>query len=457
MLHTDVPGIIKRHGQFGNEGGQKMSPEVVGLIGIGVMLILFAIGMPIAFGMATAGVAGYAYLTSTGTAFSLLPRDIFEQFASYPLSVIPMFVMMGCYAFASGIGKKLFDTAYVILGQMPGGLTIATIAASTGFGAICGSTSATCATIGKVALPEMKKHGYKDWLSTGTVTVAGGLGIIIPPSTTFIVYGILTEQSIGKLFISGIIPGIILAILFIATVYVICKRDPAAGPAGPVTTMKQKFFSLTGLADTFVLFVLTIGGLFAGWFSPTQAGAIGAAGALLIGLINRQLQWSKFIESTKDGLRISVMILLLIACATIFGHFITRTTMPAELANWVGGLDIAPIWVMIMILVFWFILGCFIDAMAIIILLMPIVYPMIVNLGYDLIWFGLIVTVLSMTAVVTPPVGVNAYVVKGIAKDVPLTTIFKGVFPYLIPFFAGIVLFVAFPSLATFLPKFITY
>jgi C4-dicarboxylate transporter, DctM subunit len=434
-----------------------MSSEVIGIIGIVFMLVLFAIGMPIAFAMGLAGIAGYAYLVSPGTAFSLLPRDIFEQFASYPLSVIPMFVIMGCYAFASGIGKKLFDTAYVLLGSMKGGLTVATIAACTGFGAICGSTSATCATIGKVAIPEMKRHGYKDWLSTGTVTVAGGLGILIPPSTTFIVYGILTEQSIGKLFISGIIPGIILAILFIITVYIICKRDPQAGPAGPHTTWKQKFKSLSGLLDTIILFIVTIGGLFAGWFSPTQAGAIGAAGALIIGLINRQLTWKNFTEGTKDGLRISCMIMLLIACATVFSHFITRTNMPAELANWVGGLDVSPVWIMIMILAFWFVLGCFIDAMAIIIFLIPIVFPIISNLGYDPIWFGMMVTVLSMTAVVTPPVGVNAYVVKGIAKDVPLTTIFKGVFPFLIPFFAAIILFVAVPSLATFLPKFITY
>jgi C4-dicarboxylate transporter, DctM subunit len=434
-----------------------MSNEVIGIIGIVVMLVLFAMGIPIAFAMAIAGLAGYAYIVNPSVAFNLLPRDVFEQFASYPLSVIPMFVMMGCYAFASGIGKRLFDTAYVILGHMPGGLTAATIAASTGFGAICGSTSATCATIGKVAIPEMKKHGYKDWFSTGTVTVAGGLGIIIPPSTTFIVYGILTEQSIGKLFISGIIPGIILAILFIGTVVVICKRDPAAGPPGPATTWKQKIISLKGLTDTIILFLVTIGGLFAGWFSPTQAGAIGAAGALVIGLINRQLTWKNFMEGTKDGLRISAMIMLLIAGAVVFGHFITRTGMPITLANWVGGLEVAPWVVMAMILVFWFILGCLIDAMAIIVFLVPIVYPIVTNLGYDLIWFGMMVTVLSMTAVVTPPVGVNAYVVKGIAKDVPLTTIFKGVFPYLIPFFVGIVILTAAPVIATWLPGYITY
>lgn len=434
-----------------------MSPLIIGGIGICVMLILFGIGMPISFAMALAGMAGFAYLASPAAGFSLLPRDIYEQIASYPLSVIPMFVMMGCYAFASGIGRKLFSTAYAILGHLPGGLTIATIAASTGFGAICGSTSATCATIGKVALPEMKKYGYQDWLSTGTVTVAGGLGIIIPPSTTFIVYGIQTEQSIGKLFISGIIPGIILAILFMITVYFICRRFPNAGPAGPSTTLGQKLASLKGLIDTIILFIITIGGLFAGIFSPTQAGAIGSAGALVIGLINRELTWQKFVDATKEGLRLSCMILLLIAGATVFGHFITRTTMPILLANWVGTLNVAPIVVMILLIVFWFILGCFIDAMAIIVLLMPIVFPLITNLGFDPIWFGVIVTVLSMTAVVTPPVGVNAYVVKGIARDIPLQTIFKGVMPFLIPFFAGIFILIAFPELSIFLTRFVTY
>ncbi|MCL6478633.1 MAG: TRAP transporter large permease [Peptococcaceae bacterium] len=434
-----------------------MSPEIVGLIGIGVMLLLFAMGMPIAFAMALAGVAGYAYIVSPAVGFSLLPRDIFEQFASYPLSVIPMFVLMGCYAFASGIGQKLFNTAYTLVGHMPGGLAIATIAASTGFGAICGSTSATCATIGKIAIPEMKRFGYKDWVSTGTVTVSGGLGIMIPPSTTFIVYGILTQQSIGKLFIAGIIPGIILAALFMGTIYYICKRDPSGCSTGPATTLKQKLISLKGLADTLILFGITIGGLFAGWFTPTQAGAIGATGALVIGLINRQLTWQKFVEATKDGLRLSCMILLLIAGATVFGHFIARTAMPIKLANLVGALDVSPVAIMVLIIAFWFILGCFIDAMALIVLLVPIILPVITNLGYDLIWFAVIITVLSMIAVVTPPVGVNAYVVKGITKDVPLTTIFRGVFPFLIPFIVGLALLVAFPGLSTFLTRFITY
>lgn len=434
-----------------------MSPEIVSLLGMVLMIILFVIGVPIAFAMALAGVVGYAYLVSPEVGFSLLPRDVFEQFTSYPLSVIPMFVLMGCYAYASGIGRKLFETAQTIFGFLPGGLAVATVAASAGFGAICGSTSATCATIGKIAVPEMKRFGYADWLSTGTVAVAGGLGIMIPPSTIFIVYGILTEQSIGKLFIAGIIPGIILAALFMFTVYLICKRDPASGPVGPATTWKEKLISLTGLIDAIVIFGLTIGGLFAGWFTPTQAGAIGAAEAIIIGLINRQLTWEKFIQATRDGLRLSCMIMLLIAGATVFGHFITRTAMPMQLANWVSTLDVSPAVIMLIIIAFWFFLGCFIDAMPIVVLLVPILLPIITSFGYDLIWFAVVVVALSMVAVVTPPVGVNAYVVKGILEDVPLTTIFKGIFPFLIPFAIGIALIIAFPSLSTFLTEFITY
>jgi C4-dicarboxylate transporter DctM subunit len=430
---------------------------LIGSIGVIVLLLLFAIGMPVSFCLALAGMAGFAYLVSPSTGFAILPRDLFEQFTSYPLSVIPMFVMMGCYAFASGIGKKLFDTAYTIAGQMRGGLTIAVIAACTAFGAICGSTAATCATIGKVAIPEMKRFNYDDQFATGTLAVAGGLGIMIPPSTSFIVYGIITEQSIGKLYISGIIPGLILAALFMATVYILCRRNPHYGPPGPHTSWKQKLISLTGLTDTIILFVVSLGGLFAGWFSPTQSGAIGSVGALLIGIINRELTWQKFLQATKEGLRISCMILFLIASAIVFGHFIARTTVPIALVQYASSMEISPLIVMIFILIFWFILGTFLDAMAVMVLLLPILYPLVVKLGFDPIWFGAIVTVLCMTAVVSPPEGVNVFVVKGIARDVPVATIFRGTIPYLIAFFIGFILLIAFPQLATFLPSLITY
>jgi C4-dicarboxylate transporter, DctM subunit len=434
-----------------------MSPILIGSIGVVVLLFFFSVGMPMAFSMAIVGVAGFAYMVSPAAAFSLLPRDVFDQFTSYSLSVIPMFVMMGCYAFASGIGRKLYDTAYVILGRLSGGLAIASVAACALFGAVCGSTAATTATIGKVALPEMKKHNYNDMFATGTLATAGGLGIMIPPSTSFIVYGLLTEQSIGKLYIAGIIPGIIIAMLFIGTILVWCKLKPKAGPPGPSTTLKQKAKSLTGVLDALVLFLVTMGGLFAGWFTPTQAGAIGCVGSLVIGLVNRELTWQKFIDSTKDGLRITCMIMLLIAGATVFSHFITRTTMPMVLANWVDGLSVPPVVIMILILVFYFILGTFLDAMACIVLVVPILFPMVISLGYDPIWFGVMVTLLSMIAVVSPPDGVNVYVVKAISRDVPIETIFWGTIPYLVPFLAATVIFVAFPQICTFLSKLISY
>ena len=434
-----------------------MNPILIGSIGIALLLVLFAIGVPMAFSMALVGAVGFAYLVSPNSALSLLSRDIFGQFTSYPLSVIPMFVMMGSYAFASGIGKKLFNTAYVMLGRLPGGLAMADIAASTAFGAVCGSTAATTATIGKTALPEMKKYHYKDVFATGTVAVAGGLGIMIPPSTSFIVYGLLTEQSIGKLYIAGIIPGIMLAVLFISTVLIWCWHDPAAGPPGPSTTWKQKLASLVGVIDGLLLFIVAIGGLFAGWFTPTEAGAIGSAGALVIGIITRELTWKKFLDATRDGLRISCMIMLLIAGATVFSHFITRTNMPTVLSEWVGSLAVPNFVVMIMILAFYFVLGTFLDAMACIVLAIPILFPMVINLGYDPIWFGVMVTLESMIAVVTPPDGVNVYVAKGIARDVPIETIFKGTIPYIIPFFVGAALLLVFPQLATILPRFITY
>jgi C4-dicarboxylate transporter DctM subunit len=434
-----------------------MSPFAAGIIGFGALLFLFIMGIPIAFSMILVGMLGFIYIVSPASGLSLPIRDIFSQFTSYPLTVIPMFVLMGTYAFSAGIGRKLYRTTYTIMGQTRGGLAIASIWASAGFGAVCGSTSATCATIGRVAIPEMRKYNYSDVLSTGTIAAAGGLGIMIPPSTTFIVYGILTEQSIGKLFISGIVPGVIIAILFMLTVVIYTRRNPTAGPPGPPTSWRQKINSLTGLTDTLLLFALTMGGLFSGWFSPTQAGAIGGAGALLIGIARRELTWKGFVESSRDGLRISCMILLLVAGATVFGHFIAVTQIPASLAKWAGGLPVAPWVIMALLYVFWFILGCFVDAMALIVLLVPIFYPLVLQLGYDPIWFGVIITVFSMVAVVTPPVGVNAYVVKGLFKEIPLETVFKGILPYLVPFTVAIALLIAFPAIATFLPRFISY
>lgn len=434
-----------------------MSPVVTGLVGIGVLLLLFLLRMPVGFAMGFVGVAGFAYLADPGPALSLLAQDIFEQYSSYPLSVIPMFILMGTFAFASGISKRLYETAYTWVGGVRGGLTIATVIACAGFAAICGSTAATAATMGKIALPEMKKYKYDNTLATGTVAASGTLGILIPPSTILIVYGILTEESIGKLFIAGVLPGILLSLAFVMVVAILCLRNPQLGPPGTPTSFKHKVKAVNGIIEAIILFLLTIGGLFMGWFSPTQAGAIGAGGALLIGLARRQLTWKNFFEAGKEGLRTSCMVLIIITGATIFGHFMAISNIPFALADWIKNLPIPPVALMGVIIFLYFIGGFFMDSMALVVVTIPIFFPVVMQLGYDPIWFGVIIVLVSEMGVITPPVGVNVFVIKGIAPDVPLYVIFRGIFPFLIALILMTALLVAFPGIAVFLPGLVSY
>ncbi len=434
-----------------------MSPETTGIVGIGLLLVLFLLKMPVAFAMALTGLVGFAYLAGPGPALSIMAQDIFEQFSSYPLSVIPMFILMGSFAFASGISQRLYRTTYAWVGALRGGLTIATVLACAGFAAICGSTAATAATMGKIALPEMKKYKYDDTLATGTVASAGTLGVMIPPSTVLIVYGILVEESIGKLFMAGILPGILLSLFFVATVAILCLRNPQLGPPGMATTWKEKIKATGGIVEAVILFLLAIGGLFLGWFSPTQAGAIGAGGALLIGLIRRQLTWKVFFDAGRDGLRTGCMVLVIITGAVIFGHFMAISTIPFILADWLGGLPIHPMAVMAILIFIYFLGGFFMDSMALIVVTIPIFFPIVLNLGFDPIWFGVIIVLTGEMGVITPPVGVNVFVIKGIAPDVPLETIFRGIMPFLAALIIATIIIVIFPQIATFLPSFITY
>ncbi|BBO83853.1 C4-dicarboxylate ABC transporter permease [Desulfosarcina ovata subsp. sediminis] len=430
-----------------------MDPVLTGLVGIVLLLLLFTLNMPVSFAMAFVGFTGFGYLVSWEAAVSLLIRDIFAQLSSYPLNVIVLFVLMGSFAFASGMSSRLYESAYKIAGKMPAGLAVATILACSGFAAICGSTAATVATIGRVALPEMRRFGYNHRLATGCIASAGVIGILIPPSTIFIVYGILTEQSIGSLFAAGIVPGVVLTLFFVLTVFFIAFKNKEIAPSGKATTIGEKLKALWRIADIFLLFGLSIGGLFLGWYSPNQAAGVGAAGALLIGLAHRQLTWQKFINASKEGLRTACMIMMLIAGASVFGKFMAVTTIPAQLSTWVSGLPLPSMGIMALICVMFFVGGCFLDAMALIMLTIPIIYPVVLDLNYDPVWFGVVIVLISQIAVVTPPVGVNVYVTKGIVPNVPIAAIFRGTFPFLVAMFILLVFVLIFPGLILWLPN----
>jgi len=429
-----------------------VSPVVIGIIGIAILILTFILSMPIGFAMAFVGLIGFCFLVSPPAGLSLLARDVFASFSSYSLTVLPMFMFMGAITFASGMSRRLYDAGYTLFGQMRGGLAMATIAGCASFAAICGSTNATAAAMGKVSLPEMKRYNYDDSLATGCVAAAGSLGILIPPSTIFIVYGILTEQSIGKLFVAGVFPGLLLATIFMAVVSLLCWRNPSLGPAGVPTSWKEKLDSLTGVIEMLILFALVMGGLFLGWFSPTQAGGAGAAGALLIGLARRQLNWAGFLNAVKDSLRITCEVMVIITGAIVFGHFIAVTQIPFVLADWVSALPLPPAAIMGVIVLMYLLGGCFMDALALITLTIPIFYPLVIAMGFDPIWFGVIIVLVTEMGVITPPVGINVYVIKGIAEDVPLETIFKGTFPFLGGLIIAVSILIAFPQIALFLP-----
>jgi len=435
-----------------------MSPLHVGLISIIAFMVLLMLRMPIAYAMALVGFVGFAYLTSPAAAFSMVANEIFTNFSSYSLGVIAMFVWMGFLAFYSGIGTKLYVFAYKLIGHYPGGLAIATQAACAVFGAICGSNTATAATIGAIALPEMNKYKYDVSLATASVAAGGVLGVLIPPSVIFIVYGIATEQSVGKLFIAGIIPGIVLMLLYMAAIYIITSRRKELGPPGAKADWQERFSALRGgLGEVLVIFLISMGGLFIGWFTPTEAGAVGAAGVLGVALFKRSISWEGFNKSLLDATRTTAMIMLLIAGAMIFGRLMAISRVPFELAQLAGSLPLPPFAVMAVILLIYLVLGCFIDALAMILLTIPIFYPIAVNmLGYDPIWFGVIIVLTVAMGVITPPVGMNVYIIKGIAPDIPLEMIFKGIWPFLLAIIICLAILMAFPQLATFLPGLIS-
>lgn len=435
-----------------------MTPVMIGILGVIVLLILVAIKIPIAYSMFAVGFVGFAILVSPSAALNMVSTEIFSNFSSYTLSVIPMFVWMGFIAYYSGVGTNLYAMAHRLVGKLPGGLAIATQAACAIFGAICGSNTATAATMGAIALPEMRKYGYDDSLSTASVAAAGALGVLIPPSVIFIVYGVATEQSIGKLFISGIVPGILLMLFYMAIIFILVKRNPSLAPLkAQENVMTGRGFLKSGIPEVLITFLISLGGLFAGWFTPTEAGAVGAGSILLVTLVRRELKWEGFIKSLKDTTRTTAMIMLLVAGAMVFGRFIAVSRLPYEMASWAANLQMPPFVIMLVILLIYMVLGCFIDALAMVLLTVPIFYPVVVDvLGYNPIWFGVIIVMVVAMGVITPPVGMNVFIIKGVAKDISLETIFKGVWPFLIALCACIIILILFPGITTFLPELLT-
>lgn len=434
-----------------------MNPVHVGIIGVVFLVVILFSKFPVAFCMALVGLLGFGYLVSPEAGLNIIVKDFYTVFSSYSLTVVPLFVFMGQILFYAGISRKLYDAAYAWLGHYKGGLAMATVGACAGFSAICGSTNATAATMATVALPEMKRFKYRDELATGVVAAGGSLGILIPPSVIFIVYGIMTEQSIGKLFMAGILPGILLSILFILTIYIWVSIKPEMAPRVEKQGFRVRIRSLTGLIEVIILFVLVMGGLFIGIFTPTEAGAVGAFGGLIIPLVRRQLSWQGFIMALYSSTRTTCMIFMIVAGATVFGHFLAVTTIPTTLSTWVVGLPIPPWAVMIVVMFFFLIGGCFMDALGMIMLTIPIFYPVAIALGYDPIWFGVVIVLVTELGVITPPVGINVYVVSGIAKNVPLEVIFKGAIPFVLTLLTYVIIMVFFPQIALFLPSFAAY
>jgi len=431
-----------------------MTPLTVGFIGIGVLFLFLFSGMPIGVAMCLTGFLGFAVLRGLESAFGILMTVPYTTFANYSFSVIPLFILMGAFCYNAGISTDLYNTANKWLGQLRGGLAMATVGASASFAAVSGSSVATAATMATVALPEMKKYQYDPALATGSLAAGGTMGILIPPSVGLVIYGIITEVSIGKLFLAGFIPGILEAVFYIGTIALMCRIKPSFGPRGAKTNLVTKITSLKNTWMVLLLFVLVLGGIYFGISTPTEAAGVGAFGAFCIALGRRKLKWQAFKRSILETIQNTAMVILIVLGAMILGYFLAVSRVPTTLANTIGGLPVDRYIILAAICVFLLALGCVLDAPAMILLITPIIFPVVVNMGFDPIWFGIIMVRMCEIALITPPVGLNVFVIKGIAKDVPTYTIFKGILPFLLADVVHVALLIAFPQLSLYLPSF---
>jgi tripartite ATP-independent transporter DctM subunit len=430
-----------------------VDPIVAGALGTGLVFLLLFIGMPIAFAMFFVGFVGVAYLTSFSAALPVLARTAYEVSAYYPYTVIPLFIVMGGFAGSSGMTRELYATFDQWLRKLPGGLSIATIGACAGFSAVSGSSVATAAAMGTVALPEMKRFGYSMRLATGSIAAGGTLGFLIPPSIGFVVYGLLTEQSIGKLLIAGVVPGLLLALAYIFIVILLVKLNPLLAPASPEPALwKDKLSSLMTIWEPLSIFVVVMGGIYLGFFTPTEAGAIGATLLFLAALFRRKLTLASMKGALQEAVRISVMVLFLVAGANVFSYFLALSTIPMVVSAGVAELEVSRYVILTIIIVIYLFLGCFLDSISMMVLTMPVIFPMIVALKFDPIWFGVIAVLMMEAGLITPPMGLNIFTVAGVARDIPVETIFRGVAPFLFAILAVVFVITFFPKLALLLP-----
>jgi len=427
--------------------------EAMAFIGFGILLLFLALGMYIAFTMVLVGFFGSTYLSGINAGFYYLGNVPFENIADYSLCVIAFFVFMGYVCSEVGIARDLYYTTHKWLGQLPGGLGIATVWGCAGFGAICGDSFATAAVMGSAALPEMKRYSYSPQLATGCVAAGGTLGSMIPPSIAMIIYCIITDQSIGKLFIAGIFPGLLLSSIFMLMIYSQARLNPKLAPPGPRTSLLEKLLALRGVWAMLLLFLLVMGGIYVGIFTPTEAGAIGACGALIIGLSKRELSWQRLVTALLESGRTVAMLLIILVGAFMLSYFLAASKAPFLISNFVVGLGVSRYVIFIFILLVYAFLGCVMNIVPAMIITLPTLFPTIIGLGFDPIWFGVIMVVMIEMGMITPPIGMNVFVIRGVAQDVPIETIFRGIFPFVLAMVLGIVILTLFPQIALFLPS----
>lgn len=431
----------------------QMSPLASGIVGMALLLAVFLSGLPVFTSFILVGFLGMSYLRGPEASLSAMGMAPYLTLSNYTLSVIPLFVLMGEFCFFSGIGKDLYDMAYKWVGSLPGGLSMGTIAACGGFAAVCGDSMATAVTMGTLALPEMKRYKYSPRLATGCVAAGGTLGVLIPPSLAFLLYALLTDQSIALLFMAGIVPGILLVLLFMLSIYFRVLRSPELGPPGPPTKFREKLGSLRGVWATLVLFALVIGGMYVGIFTPTEGGGIGAFGALMVGLARRRLDRKGVISSLMEAGKISAICCCGLVGAQIFGYFLAQSKLPIKLAEFVAQLQVPSVLVLGSILVVYLLLGCLLPAIPMLILTVPIFYPVVMALGFDPIWFGVILVIMFEMAVVTPPMGINVLALQSVTREVSLEDMYLGVLPFLAVMIFCVVILIVFPQIALFLPN----